>query len=187
MLILETQNLKKYYGDRLVVSADCLKVYSGDKIGIVGQNGAGKTTLLNILAGEINPDEGNVKRYCNIAYIRQFYQQDISADTKLLKELGVKDKINSEKVSGGEFTRLKIADAFSKNSAVVFADEPTSNLDYKGIELLKQKLYQVETLLLISHDEELLNLVCNKIIEVRDGELSFFEGNFFDYRQQRLA
>lgn len=185
MLILEAVNLKKYYGDRLVISVDNLKIQSGDKIGIVGQNGAGKTTLLNILAGETVTDEGFVKRYCDIAYIRQFSDNDITAEAKTLKEFGVKEKLNCDIVSGGEFTRLKIADALSKNNRMLFADEPTSNLDYKGIELLEQKLAQVKTLFLISHDRGLLNKLCNKIIEVKDGKLNFYEGNFSTYQEQK--
>jgi len=185
MLILEALNIKKYYGDRLIISIDNLKIQSGDKIGIVGQNGAGKTTLLNILTGEIAVDEGIVKRYCDIAYIKQFSDENIKADAKILKEFGVHDKLECSQVSGGENTRLKIADAISRNCALIFADEPTSNLDYKGIETLKQKLVQTETLLLISHDRNLLDVLCNKIIEVKDGKLSFYEGNFSSYQEQR--
>jgi len=185
MLILEALNIKKYYGDRLIISVDNLKIQSGDKIGIVGQNGAGKTTLLDILAGEIEVDEGMVKKYCDIAYIKQFSDEDINADAKVLKEFGVQNKLNCDEVSGGEHTRLKIADAFSKDRILIFADEPTSNLDYHGIEILKQKLKRVETLVLISHDRDLLDELCNKIIEVKNGKISFFEGNYSSYQEQK--
>ncbi|MGE5328677.1 MAG: ribosomal protection-like ABC-F family protein [Deltaproteobacteria bacterium] len=185
MLILEALNLKKYYGEKLIISVENLKIYKGDKIGIVGQNGAGKTTLLNLLAEEVAADEGSVKRYCDIAYIKQFSYESINADAKILKELNVQDKIKCDVLSGGESTRLKIADAVSKNCILMFADEPTSNLDYKGIEILKQKLNQSESLVLISHDRDLLNALCNKIIEVNDGKLSFYEGNFLSYHEQK--
>ena len=66
ILILEAYQIKKYYSDRLILSFDNLKVYSGDKIGIVGLNGSGKTTMVNILAGELEPDEGYVRRMCDI-------------------------------------------------------------------------------------------------------------------------
>jgi len=139
MLILEAHNIKKYYSDRLVIEIDDLKIYSGDKIGIIGQNGSGKTTLLNILAKEIEPDEGFVRQFCDIAYIRQFSEESICADKKLLKEFDLSQKVHQKVFSGGEKTRIKIANAFNRENLLVFADEPTANLDYKCIELLKQK------------------------------------------------
>jgi len=185
MLILEAINIKKNFGDIEILSFDQLQIRSGDKIGVVGQNGAGKTTLLNILSGNLIPDEGFVKRFCEIAYIKQFSEEEIVADAKTLSEFAVQDKINRNKVSGGEHTRLKIADAFSKNSILIFADEPTANLDFKGIETLKNKLIKAETLVLISHDRELLDSICNKTIEISNGRLTFFEGNFSFYQQQK--
>ncbi|ABN53472.1 MAG TPA: ABC-F type ribosomal protection protein [Hungateiclostridium thermocellum] len=185
MLILEAHNIKKYYSDRLVIEIDDLKIYSGDKIGIIGQNGSGKTTLLNILAKEIEPDEGFVRQFCDIAYIRQFSEESICADKKLLKEFDLSQKVHQKVFSGGEKTRIKIANAFNRENLLVFADEPTANLDYKCIELLKQKLQSVESFLLISHDRNLLDSICNKIIEVRDGNLYFYNGNYSFYKKQR--
>jgi len=184
MLILEAENIRKYYSDRLIIGFDNLKIYSGDKIGVIGQNGAGKTTLLNILAREIEPDEGFVRQYCEIKYIRQFSDEHIDADPKVLKEFSVQDKINQQKLSGGERTRLIIAGAFSRDPVLLLADEPTTNLDYKGIELLKQKLSQVESFLLISHDRYLLDSLCNRILEVRDGKIRVFDGNYSSYKEQ---
>lgn len=187
MLILEAVNIKKYYGDRLIVAIDNLKIHKGDKIGVVGLNGAGKSTLLNILAGETEAEEGFVNRYCDIAYVKQFSDEEIEADAKTLGEFGVPEKHGRKEVSGGELTRLKIANAVSRNPVTLFADEPTSNLDHQGLELLKQKLAQTETLLLISHDRDLIDRLCHKIIEVKDGKLSVYEGNFSAYQQQKLV
>jgi macrolide transport system ATP-binding/permease protein len=184
MLIIEAAGIKKYYSDRLIIEFDNLKIYSGDKIGIVGQNGSGKTTLMNILSKEIEPDEGFVKRYCDITYIRQFSEESINAGQKLLKEFNLSQKTYQNAYSGGEKTRIKIANALSHENLIVFADEPTANLDYKGIELLKQKLSEVESFLLISHDRLLLDSLCNKIIEVRDGKLKVYNGNYSFYKKQ---
>lgn len=185
MLILEAINIHKNYGDREILSFDKLKIRSGDKIGLVGQNGAGKTTLLNILEGELLPDEGSVKRFCDVAYIKQFCDEEIVADAQVLSEFNVQDKIERNKISGGEHTRLKIASAFSKNSLLLFADEPTANLDFKGIQTLKSKLLKAESLVLISHDRELLDSICNKIIEVSNAGLTFYEGNYSFYQHQK--
>jgi len=82
MLLIEAQNIKKYYHGRKIIEFDDFKVYSGDKIGIVGQNGSGKTTFLNILSGEVETDEGFVGRFCDITYIHQFSDEGIEADQK---------------------------------------------------------------------------------------------------------
>ncbi|HHV29538.1 ribosomal protection-like ABC-F family protein [Acetivibrio mesophilus] len=184
MLILEASNIKKYFSDRLIIEIDDLKIYSGDKIGIIGQNGSGKTTLMNILAKEIEPDQGFVRQFCDIAYIRQFSDESIYADKKLLKEFNLSQKVHQNVFSGGEKTRIKIANAFNGENLLVFADEPTANLDYKGIELLKQKLLRVESFVMVSHDRLLLDSLCNKIIEVRDGKLKFYNGNYSFYKKQ---
>nr|WP_110462062.1 ABC-F type ribosomal protection protein [Ruminiclostridium sufflavum] len=185
MLILEAVNIKMNFGDREILSFEKLQIKKGDKIGVVGRNGAGKTTLLNILAGEQLPDEGIVKRFCEIAYIKQMPDTGLEADDKALSEFNVRDKVNKLIVSGGEHTRLKIAAALSRNTLLLFADEPTANLDLKGIEILRKKLLAAETLVLISHDRELLDSTCNKIIEVADGEITGFEGNYSFYEQRR--
>lgn len=184
MLLLEGSNIKKYYSDRLIVSFDELKVYSGDRIGIIGQNGSGKTTLMNILSGDVAPDEGFVKRYCEISYIRQFSEEDMKAGPKILKEFDLSRKAGQNAFSGGEHTRIKLANALNDEKLILFADEPTANLDYKGIEILKNKLSKVETLLLISHDRALLDELCNKILEVKDGKIRIYNGNYSFYKQQ---
>jgi macrolide transport system ATP-binding/permease protein len=195
MLLLEASNIKKFYGDRQILGFDELKIFSGDRIGVTGLNGAGKTTLLDILSGELEPDEGCVKRYCRIGYIRQFdpngtadidlNRRDVSGTAiRLLKEFGIDGKLDRDALSGGERTRLRIAGAFGTGDVLLFADEPTSNLDYKGIGLFRQKLEAVESFIMISHDRSLLDSLCNKIIEVKDGSIRVFNGNFTFYRQR---
>lgn len=71
MLILDISRLKKYYGNRLILDIKDLKIYSEDKIGLVGLNGSGKTTLLNLIANQVNPDEGSIKSYMESFYIKQ--------------------------------------------------------------------------------------------------------------------
>ena len=71
MLLLEINNLKKYYADRLILDIKDFKAYYGEKIGIVGVNGAGKTTFLDIIAGRNVPETGSIKLYGDISYITQ--------------------------------------------------------------------------------------------------------------------
>jgi len=187
MLLLHAQNIKKYYGDRLILDIDDLRVYSGDRIGIVGVNGAGKTTLLEILTKNIAPDEGTVKLYTDFSYIRQFGAADIEVDSRMAKEFEINNR-DVQFLSGGEQTRLKLAGQLSKDSPLLFADEPTCNLDMEGILLVEKKLMEYDgALLLISHDRELLDKICNHIIEIEEGKIKRYSGNYSDYKRQKEA
>ncbi len=185
MNYITATQIKKEFGERLLFSFEELVIRRGDKVGLIGANGSGKTTLLQILSGELSPDGGTVERQCEISYFKQFSDQREAEDFKLLKELQVSEKQNQETVSGGENTRIRLAQALGRDCPVLFADEPTSNLDLKGIELLKKKLGEVETLVLISHDRDLLDALCNRIVEIREEKLFFYHGNYSDYRKAR--
>ncbi|WP_027624018.1 ribosomal protection-like ABC-F family protein [Clostridium lundense] len=174
MLLLEINKVKKYYGDRLIMDIDNLLVYSGDKIGIVGVNGAGKSTLLNIICNKSFCDEGSIKMYESYSYITQIDEpENISENEK-------------NTLSGGEKTKLKIQNAFDKNSGILLADEPTSNLDIAGIQMLEKKLKNYKgSILIVSHDRELLDNVCNKILELDNGKVKLYNGNYSEYIKQK--
>ena len=185
MLNIHAKNIKKYYADRLIFEISDLKIYSGEKIGIVGINGAGKTTFLDILSGNVIPDEGNVKIYAAISYIKQFGTQNTPINSRISKELSVVSEVH-EALSGGEKTKLKIARELSQDSTILFADEPTTNLDISSIKIVEEKLVNYTgTLLLISHDRELLDRVCTSIIEIENGSLKFYNGNYLEYKRQK--
>lgn len=191
ILLLEALDIKKSFADRPILDIDNLRIYAGDRIGFVGANGSGKTTLLNILSGETEPDTGEVRRYCDTAYIRQFdgtqALQSTGNDAQKLSEYRVQDKTENQTVSGGEATRLKIARALSEDRRLIFADEPTSNLDMEGIGRFGEELDRLESFVLISHDRDLLNRYCNKILTIENHAAVFYEGNFDTYTRQRQA
>lgn len=138
MLLLEINNLKKYYADRLILDIKDFKAYYGEKIGIVGVNGAGKTTFLDIIAGRNVPETGSIKLYGDISYITQLDMETASEiDRRMAKEFKLHFN-DLDTASGGEKTRYKIASSLSENSSILLADEPTSNLDIQGIELLEK-------------------------------------------------
>lgn len=185
MLILEANNIAKSHGDRLIFKLDSLKIYDCDRIGIVGLNGAGKTTLMNILAGETQPDEGYVKLYGSHSYIRQLENPEGHVEGHAAREFGVAGKHSCE-MSGGEKTRMKIAVEFDRDSHILFADEPTCNLDIKGIKLLEEKLRSYKgALVLISHDRALLDNLCNSILEIENEKAAVYSGNYTEYRMQK--
>lgn len=182
-MLLKAQNILKEYGIQTVLNVKKIEIYDGDRIGLVGRNGAGKSTLFKILSGEIKPDEGNITRNCEIAVIRQDQGSDGEASGSLISRMKLK---GSAIKSGGELTRMAIASAFSKHAPLLFADEPTTNLDMDGIEELEKMLMGYRgAVVLISHDRRLLNQVCTQIWEIKQGDIQVFPGNYQDYYEQR--
>ncbi len=185
--LLSAKNIKVTFGEQTVLDIDNLYVYEGEKIGLVGVNGAGKTTLLRILAGEIEPDEGIIDCRCEPFFFHQF-EDEIEYEElsgREVKNLGVKDVMWQQNVSGGESTRLRLAQVFSSDRPLVFLDEPTANLDMDGINVLKNKLKNIDSMVLISHDRALLNEVCTRIIELEFGKIQSYDGNYDKYLEQK--
>ncbi len=187
LLLVECSNIKKSFGDRSILDIESLKVYSQDRIGIVGINGVGKTTLINILCERLQSDEGNVKLYGTYSYISQL---EGSESTSIANEMASRFNVESiwnESMSGGEKTRFKLAHALSQNSMLIFADEPTSNMDIDGIELMEKSFKKYKgALVLISHDRNFLDGLCNKILEIEYGRIKIYNGNYSDYAAQKV-
>lgn len=182
-ILLTGTNIQKEYGIRQVLDIERLEISDGDRIGLVGRNGTGKSTLLKILAGELLAESGNIKRNCGIACIAQTGETDGQAEGRFISQMQLRD---SAVKSGGERTRLAIASAFSKHEPLLFADEPTTNLDISGIEALEKMMRGYRgAIVLVSHDREFLDRVCNRIWELEDGKLRVFDGNYSDFFEQR--
>ncbi|MCI8542571.1 MAG: ABC-F type ribosomal protection protein [Lachnospiraceae bacterium] len=194
--LILAENIEMKFGEREIFRFDRMTVYEGEKIGLVGANGAGKTTLLKVLARELEPTDGRVKIAGDAAFFRQFaesgedrfLEEDLwELSGKEVSDMGIQDKVWEASVSGGEETRIRLARMFSSDKAIVFLDEPTSNLDYKGIAVLKRKLAALETLVIVSHDRALLNELCTRIIEIEGGKLTEYDGGYDDYLEQKQA
>lgn len=186
MLLLSCSRLKKYYKDRLVIDLPEFSIYSEDKIGVVGRNGAGKTTLLHLLSQKLTPDEGWVKTFCDFAFVSQLSDPEQgSISPEMADRFGVSPKW-TDNISGGERTRFKLAASFENNKCLLFADEPTSNLDLEGIQLMERWFTQHQGgLLLVSHDRSLLDRLCNKILEIEHGKIRVYSGDYTAYQQQK--
>lgn len=194
--LILAENIEMKFGEREIFRFERMTVYAGEKIGLVGANGAGKTTLLKVLAGELEPTGGRVKRAGDGAFFAQFAESGENRfmeegfwdlNGKEVSDMGIQDKVWETAVSGGEETRIRLAQMFSRDKAIVFLDEPTSNLDYKGIAVLKRKLSALETMVIVSHDRALLNGLCTRIIEIEGGKLTEYDGNYEDYVEQKQA
>jgi macrolide transport system ATP-binding/permease protein len=182
-LLLTGNKIKKEYGLQQIFNIDQIRIEDGARIGLIGRNGTGKSTLLGVLSGRIPLDDGTIKRNGEVAEIRQDAVFDEEADGQFVSRMGVK---KSAIESGGEKMRLAIASAFSKHASILFADEPTTNLDIEGVQLLEQMLTGYSGgIVLVSHDRNLLDSVCNEIWELEDGNLRVFNGNYSAWMEQK--
>ena len=187
-MLLSLENIVHYVQDRCLLNIENLKIFEGDRIGVVGRNGIGKSTLLGIMAGTVKPDAGRVTRNGACSYLQQFgagMQSDGEVDEALFKKFGTRQKYH-EAMSGGEKMRYRLAVALSEGNPLLLADEPTANLDINGTELLQAMLQEYPgALVLVSHDRQLLDAVCNIIWEITDGRLKVYPGNYSDYYRQK--
>ncbi|HEY5560488.1 MAG TPA: ABC-F family ATP-binding cassette domain-containing protein [Clostridiaceae bacterium] len=182
MLLIEVNNLIKNYGDRLILDIKALKVNSEDKIGIVGLNGSGKTTLIDILRGKVKEDSGEVRIHCNYAYISQLEKAEPENLDKAIARRYRIEELWKDTFSGGEKTRFKIGSCMSKDSPLIFADEPTSNLDIASREALQKSFKEFKgAIMLISHDRRFLDSICNKILHIELGKVQLYDGNYTEY------
>ena len=88
----------------------------------------------------------------------------------------------SEFLSGGEKVKIKINEALSQNSSILIADEPTSNLDSDSIVIVEKMLSNYKgAILLVSHDRNILDILCNNILEIDNGMVKLYKGNYSKY------
>ncbi len=209
-LIAEFEHVSHGYGGRALIRDFSTRVLRGDKLGLIGPNGAGKTTLIKLILGEIEPDEGRIKRGTRqeVAYFDQFRNQldddatlidtispgsdyvDIGGQKKhvigYLEEFlfpGERARAKVSALSGGERNRLLLARLFARPANVLVLDEPTNDLDIDTLELLEQLLQDYPgTVILVSHDRAFLdNVVTQSIVFAGDGRLLEIPGGYADW------
>jgi len=204
---LQVENVSKSYGPKVLFNNINMNINEGDKIALIAPNGTGKTSLLRILAGVEGSDgDGKVKflKDIRIAFLAQdnVYDGDLSirdvvspygkdcAKHEIEEILYSLNLTNPEQriseLSGGEIKRVAIACMFVQKPDFLVMDEPTNHLDLETIEYLEEYFTRQRcTLLMVTHDRYFLDRVCNHIIEMADGTLYHYDGNYSYYLQKR--
>ena len=176
-ILLEADGIEVRFGDRTLLKIERLRVYDGERIGLIGENGAGKSTLLKVLAGELVPDAGAVRRACPVALIRQ--TGDAGDDISKGLRSAFRAPVQREGLSGGELTRRRIAAALTRDAPLLLADEPTTDLDSEGIAALREAIaHRRGAMILVSHDRALLRKLCDRIWRLEDGKIDDFPGGY---------
>lgn len=188
-LVIELKNIEKSYLNKDVLQIENLKVYENQKVGIVGRNGEGKSTLLKLISDEIKPDIGEIDTKIDFQHYRQIeseIQPDFTKiDAEYLSRLNVPEH-DIQHLSGGEQTRMRLAEYFSTYHFGLIMDEPTTHLDREGIQFLVDQLkYYYGTLIVVSHDRYFLDEVVDTIWEIHDGKVTVYNGNYSDYQIQK--
>ncbi|MFZ9849518.1 MAG: ABC-F family ATP-binding cassette domain-containing protein [Vulcanococcus sp.] len=210
-LIARIEDLSHSYGEQILFLGTNLEVERGDRIAFVGPNGAGKSTLLRLVMGIESPDEGFAGLGEHNVIAGYFEQNQAEAldlsktvidtifevvpdwtQTQVRSLLGSfcfsNDAVFKEvgKLSGGEKARLALALMLLMPCNLVVLDEPTNHLDIPAKQMLEDALIEYEgAVLVVSHDRYFISRVANKIVEIRDGELVLYRGDYSYYRQKK--
>ncbi|MCC8014306.1 MAG: ABC-F family ATP-binding cassette domain-containing protein [Eubacterium sp.] len=208
--VLTLTDISKSFGENCLFKGLDLEIKKGDKVALIGANGTGKTTLFKIITGGLSPDSGSVRIGSNVEI--GYYDQE---QENLNKSKTLFDEIHDENpemtttevrsllaallfkgddadkqislLSGGEKGRASLAKLCLSKANFLLLDEPTNHLDICSKDLLDQALSEYSgTILFISHDRYFINKTANKIIELKDGKLQTYLGNY-DYYEEKQS
>ena len=206
--VIVAEGLSKSYGSRRLFDNADMLVRKGERICIIGDNGIGKTTLLRIIMGLEKADEGYLRTGYNVNF--GYYDQGqllldssetvlgemknayhMYTDTDMRSLLGrflffgddVFKKVGD--LSGGEKARLSLLKLMLSGANTLVLDEPTNHLDIESKEIAEEALLEFEgTLIIVSHDRYLLNLIPDRILELTEHGLVEYKGNFDYYLEK---
>ncbi len=202
--IFAIKNVSIAFGDKKLFSQIEVNINKGDKICLIGRNGSGKSTLLKIIAGVIEPDEGElfVQPGTKVAYMPQepdlskfgslkeaivavLPNEDLNNDYKAdiwLDKLNIDGNINPQKASGGECRKAALAQALINEPDILLLDEPTNHLDIKTIEILEEIIQDFRgAVVVISHDRMFLSHVSKVMFWLDRGNMHSVKRGFAEF------
>jgi len=212
-VVVEAKNLRKAYGDRLLIDDLTFSLPRGGIVGVIGPNGAGKTTLFRMIVGEEKPDAGALRlgETVQLGYVDQ--RRELSPDKTVWEELsGGEDEITLGKrtvpsrayvswfnfkgrdqqrkvgqLSGGERNRVHLAKLLRSGANLLLLDEPTNDLDVDTLRALEEALLNFAgCAVVISHDRWFLDRIATHMLAFEgDSRVEWFQGNYQDYEADR--
>ncbi|WP_339257857.1 ABC-F family ATP-binding cassette domain-containing protein [Paenibacillus sp. FSL R5-0713] len=207
--VVVLEQVEKSYGERAILRGISGLLEYGDKIALIGRNGSGKTTLFKLLLGEEQPNAGKLEwgARVDVGYLAQ-QEEPTNPKLNVLEyfrlEAGVEegeargilarylfygaDVFRAVgQLSGGEWTRLRLALLVQRKPNVLLLDEPTNHLDIASREALEESLVDFEgTVLAISHDRYFVNRLASRVWELEDGQMNAYLGDYEAYREKKL-
>jgi len=209
--VIELHNVTKSYGEKLLFENLNFSIPAGAIVGIVGPNGAGKSTLFRMIAGEEQPDSGEIEigSTVKLAYVNQ--SRELDGKKTVFEEIsdgadmitvgnyqtpsraycgrfnfkGSDQQKYVKDLSGGERNRLHMAKLLKEGGNVLLLDEPTNDLDIETLRALEEALLAFPgSAVVISHDRWFLDRICTHIIAYEgESNVVFFEGNYSEYAE----
>jgi ATP-binding cassette subfamily F protein 3 len=205
--VVVVKDLTHAYGEKILFLGADLLIERGDRVAFLGPNGCGKSTLLHMIVGMEQPTEGTVNLGPHNV-IPSYFEQNQAEALDLNKTVmeTVHDEVPDWKneevrtllgrflfsgdtvlkkvgaLSGGEKARLALAKMLLRPANLLILDEPTNHLDIPAKEMLEEALKTYEgTVIIVSHDRYFISQVANKIVEIREGELRVYQGDYHYY------
>jgi ATPase subunit of ABC transporter with duplicated ATPase domains len=204
--VFECEGISKSYNEKKVFKDFTFKIEKGDKIALIGANGVGKTTLLEIIMENLQSDSGTLKwgQTIHTTYFPQNTTDIVKGGMKIYEWIqsfskdwhiddirkalgrmlfrGDEQEKTVDALSGGEKHRLMLSKMMMDSANMLILDEPDNHLDLEAIIALGEALHSYESnVLLVTHDRELIDAFANRILEIKDGKLIDFRGNYEEY------
>ena len=211
-MVVEAEGLSKSYGAKQVIRNARFTIERGDRVALVGVNGAGKSTLIKLLTGEETPTAGSVKLGHNV--LAEYFAQDqykvLDGESRMLDDIS-RAAIKVPEVqlrsllgcflfsgddvfkplgvlSGGERNRFALARILVSPSNFLLLDEPTNHLDMRAKDVLLDAIAAFSgTVVFVSHDRYFIDRLATRVLEVENGSVTAYEGNYEDFLRRKEA
>ncbi|MCX7781212.1 MAG: ABC-F family ATP-binding cassette domain-containing protein [Negativicutes bacterium] len=208
--VAELEAVTAAYDGKVVFANQSLLIRRGEGLALIGPNGAGKTTLLKLLTGELPAAAGRVKlgSRVKLGYFSQEHE-GLDPQRKVIEEVMFDFGLNEERargylgaflfsgddvfklvadLSGGEKARLSLLKLMLAGPNFLLLDEPTNHLDIPAKEAVEAAILSYPgTYLIVSHDRYFLDKIADRVIELEDGAITEYAGNYSYYREKKAA